>query len=311
MAAPRGQYWTEVERLEAECNVFLLDRISLVLAMVVSRATCGGVATSPNQWYLCLTMASIATPAYYLLRWLNVKVVSPWGERMLFSVERLLVLFTLVSAPMGSLYFVYSLILCTISLCVGLTYLLCYLDRLFHLPSIIHIFNTYCNTVHDNSKIIVNRAINIMTTTWTKFNEIEEDRDNGKNDQVHINEVEGEKEDVNKEDEEEKEKEGVSEECRMHMMKKEKCVKCCECEAIIMLRNDKWLREMIVDAIVETKKTQQEEERRKWEEEKARLLGKLSAAIATVELYRNLVHDGIPRLENVEKIHIQLTIQQI
>lgn len=62
--------------------------------------------------------------------------------------------------------------------------------------------------------------------------------------------------------------------------------------------HQEWLRKMN-DTVIETEKELQraedahQEERRKWEEEKVQLVGKLSAAIASSELYRNLLCDNV------------------
>ena len=69
-------------------------------------------------------------------------------------------------------------------------------------------------------------------------------------------------------------------------------------EAKLEKLEDKWL-EIMEDMMIATEKKQQraedvyQEDRRKWEEEKVQLAGKLSAAIASAELYRNLLHDNV------------------
>ncbi|XLR59377.1 hypothetical protein S83_010049 [Arachis hypogaea] len=334
----RGQYWTDAEKLKAVFEVFMIDRISLLLTILVGRATCDDVSTctSPNYWYLSLITALAATPAFCLLPFPYRIIVSPWSERILFLLERLLVLFSLASAPRGSPFFIYSFILSLFSLCVAGAYFVFYLDQLSLLTWIINMFDyneikfleickglgknigkiasrTAENCIREIRKILIVEYNNsegevIRKNLWQFFfSSLSIGRDHEEEEEEEEEEGEGEEEEGG-EGEEEGEEEGGEEnnksdnrkmgtnkdEDEVNMMKKEECIKCCEYEAR-MVMNDKWWRDMMVDTIIETKK-KQEEERRKWEEEKAQLVGKLSAAIATAELYRNLLHDGMADL---------------
>ncbi|KAL4392266.1 hypothetical protein S245_010583 [Arachis hypogaea] len=335
----RGQYWTDAEKLKAVFEVFMIDRISLLLTILVGRATCDDVSTctSPNYWYLSLITALAATPAFCLLPFPYRIIVSPWSERILFLLERLLVLFSLASAPRGSPFFIYSFILSLFSLCVAGAYFVFYLDQLSLLTWIINMFDyneikfleickglgknigkiasrTAENCIREIRKILIVEYNNsegevIRKNLWQFFfsslsigrdheeeeEEEEEEEGEGEEEEGGEGEEEGEEEGGEENNKSDNRKMGTNkDEDEVNMMKKEECIKCCEYEAR-MVMNDKWWRDMMVDTIIETKK-KQEEERRKWEEEKAQLVGKLSATIATAELYRNLLHDGMADL---------------
>ncbi|XP_020975388.1 cilia- and flagella-associated protein 251 isoform X4 [Arachis ipaensis] len=192
---------TEKERSEVEFKALLMERIALVFIAAITASIwwpCAAhtVATCPSTddlhtWsFISLVLFTYTImPAFYVFRWFYTAEMSPWVGRILFILERLLVVVMPAAVPRGSIFVNPTFLMYFLSLLVTGAYFLCCLDRfLFFVDS-----NSFCS-----DETGINSA---------KREVEEKDHDNGKD-----HEEEKEEEEVHPSDDEFKEEEEEEEE---------------------------------------------------------------------------------------------------
>ncbi|QHO59540.1 hypothetical protein DS421_3g99930 [Arachis hypogaea] len=183
---------TEKERSNVEFKALLMERIALVFIAIVTAsiwwpcaahnvATCPST-DDPHTWsFISLVLFTYTImPAFYVFRWFYTAVatteMSPWVGRILFILERLLVVVMPAAVPRESIFVNPTFLMYFLSLLVTGAYFLCWLDRfLFFVDS-----NNYCS-----DETGINSA---------KREEEEKDHDNGKDQEEEKEEEEEEKE---------------------------------------------------------------------------------------------------------------------
>ncbi|XLS53060.1 hypothetical protein HN51_013737 [Arachis hypogaea] len=144
---------TEKERSEVEFKALLMERIALVFIAAITASIwwpCAAhtVATCPSTddlhtWsFISLVLFTYTImPAFYVFRWFYTAEMSPWVGRILFILERLLVVVMPAAVPRGSIFVNPTFLMYFLSLLVTGAYFLCCLDRfLFFVDS-----NSFCS----------------------------------------------------------------------------------------------------------------------------------------------------------------------
>ncbi|KAL4331011.1 hypothetical protein S245_045893 [Arachis hypogaea] len=252
----------EKERLDVEFKAFLIERIALVFIAIVTASIWWPCAAhtvvacpstdDPHTWsfiFLVLFTYTIM-PAFYVFRWFYTVVanteMSPWIERILFILERLLVVVTPAGVPQESIFVNPTFLMYFLSLLVTGAYFICYLHRFLFFVEC----NSFCFDETD-----INSA----------KKEEEEDHDNGK---YNKEKEEEEEEEVHTSDdefkEEEEEEEDDAESTISEWLSKKKNKECSKCEAmlgewhLVFEKMEKLATMIMEDAMTETKKRQQQ-----------------------------------------------------